>query len=234
MKSSKLIAIIPARGGSKRIPRKNIKLFCGIPIIQYSIEVALNSNLFDNVVVSTEDEEIAEISKKSGANVPFLRSEENASDLAGTAPVINEVINEFNKTGLNYDIACCIYPTAPFVNKNILVNSYNLFNEFNCDSVFPILRYTYPIQRALKLNARNKVELIWPENYTKRSQELEPCFHDAGLFYWINTDFIKESNALYGPDSMGYELSNLHALDIDNQEDWNLAEIKYKLMHGIS
>ena len=167
---NKPIAIITARGGSKRIPRKNIKLFCGKPIIQYSIETALKSNIFDEVIVSTDDQEIANLSSKLGANVPFLRSKKNSDDFSGTADVLFEVITELKKKNKNYFSGCCIYPTAPFITTNLLLKSYSKFHKNNYDTLFPILKYNYPIQRSLTKKKGGKLQMLWPENYTKRSQ----------------------------------------------------------------
>jgi len=221
------LAIIPARGGSKRIPRKNIKPFLGKPIIAYSIEAAINSGLYSDIMVSTDDEEIAEVSIKYGANVPFFRSKENSNDFAGTAEVINEVINEYEKVGKKYKSISCIYPTAPFINPTLLKESFELLNNNAFDIVFPVLKYSYPIQRSLEFKNNNLV-MLWPENYTKRSQDLKPIYHDAGQFYTFSKDYMVKANKLFSDKSGGIIISELLAQDIDNEDDWKLAELKYK------
>lgn len=224
------IAIIPARGGSKRIPRKNIKDFLGKPIIAYSIETAINSGLFDEVMVSTDDKEIAEIALKYGAKVPFLRSELNSDDKSNTVDVIIEVLNSYNKLQFKFDYVCCIYPTAPFVNIKVISDALNLLKSKNFSSVFPVAAFSYPIFRALKINKENKVSMIWPENLTKRSQELPLSFHDAGQFYWMSVDSIVTGKKLFTENSGVIVLNELMVQDIDNQSDWELAELKYQLI----
>ncbi|HEY4650406.1 MAG TPA: pseudaminic acid cytidylyltransferase [Pontibacter sp.] len=228
----KRLAIIPARGGSKRIPRKNIKPFLGKPIIAYSIETALQSGLFDEVMVSTDDAEIAEVAEAYGANVPFLRSETAADDYATTADVIAEVLHNYSPEGKHFEQVCCIYPTAPFIQPAILREALQLLESANYSTVFPVLRYSFPIWRSLKMEA-NKVEMNWPEHQTSRSQDLEPAFHDAGQFYWLRTADFREQQQLFTPNSGAIELSELHAQDIDNETDWKLAELKYKLLHNL-
>ena len=190
------VAIITARGGSKRIPRKNIKEFLGKPIIAYSIETALSSGLFDYVMVSTDDDEIAEVSKKYGAEVPFMRSKHTSDDFTGTADVILEVVNDLQKTGMQFDTACCLYPTAPFISKQALTDSYQLMMDNKFDSVFPVCPFSYPIQRALEINY-SKTTMVWEENLNKRSQDLPARYHDAGQFYWLNVKaFLQEKSCL--------------------------------------
>lgn len=222
------IAIIPARGGSKRIPRKNIKDFLGKPIIAYSIEAALRCNNFDEVMVSTDDVEIAEIAKQYGAKVPFIRSKENSNDFATTVDVLSEVLNQYKILDRNFINACCIYPTAPFVTSDILNEGYKKMIIDNYDSVFPILRYSFPIQRALMIEDE-KVKMFYPEFLESRSQDLEPSFHDAGQFYWFKTSVLETLNKLWTDNSGGIEVNELAAQDIDNETDWKLAEIKYNL-----
>lgn len=228
----KSIAIIPARGGSKRIPRKNIKNFVGYPIIKYSIEAAIQSNIFDKVMVSTDDSEITAVAKKYGAEVPFLRSAENSSDYAGTAEVIEEVIQEYKKLGQDYFYLCCIYPTAPFVTIEKLKNAMNLLVDSNADCVLPIMRFSYPVQRALKIE-NNLVKMIWPENYHSRSQDLMPVYHDCGQFYCLKTNSLLEQKKLYPDKTIPIELPESEVQDIDNEEDWKLAEMKYRLINNI-
>jgi len=222
----KNIAIIPARGGSKRIPRKNIKDFLGKPIIAYSIEAAIKSELFDEVMVSTDDSEIAEIAKKYGANVPFLRTTKNANDFATTADVLVEVLAEYSKLGEEFNCLCCIYPTAPFVTAQKLKDSFKLMVEEKSDSVIPVVKFSYPIKRAFKINVNQKLEYIWPENINKRSQDFEETYHDAGQFYWINVKSFNKSKNLITENSLPFILSEMDVQDIDSRMDFRLAEIK--------
>jgi N-acylneuraminate cytidylyltransferase len=219
------ICIIPARGGSKRIPKKNIKLFHGKPIIAYSIEYAIASGIFDEVMVSTDSEEIAEISRNYGANVPFLRSSKNANDFAGIAEVLIEVLEKYNN---RFDICGCVLPTAPLLNPARIVEANNLISTNNFDCVFSVLEYTYPIQRSLKLQ-ENKAFLNNKEYYNVRSQDLEPMYHDAGQFYLIKTDILTKQKKLYTNNSGAIILNHMEAQDIDTQQDWDLALIKYQL-----
>ncbi|TYB78755.1 pseudaminic acid cytidylyltransferase [Bizionia myxarmorum] len=224
------LAIIPARGGSKRIPRKNIKSFLGKPIIAYSIEAALNSNLFDEVMVSTDDEEIAEIAIKYGAKVPFLRSEKNADDYASTVDVIIEVVETYKNNDKLFDYVCCIYPTAPFVTVQKLNKSLELIKSKLLDTVFPVIQYSFPVQRAMRAFEKDFIRMIQPEYMGARSQDLEPTYHDAGQFYWLKTEKIVLQRKLW-TDCTGYiEINELEAQDIDTETDWKIAELKYKMM----
>jgi len=226
----KRLAIIPARGGSKRIPGKNIKDFLGKPIIAYSIEAALSSGLFEEVMVSTDSEAIASIAKQYGAKVPFYRSEKNADDFATTVDVLFEVIEQYEAKGMSFESACCIYPTAPFVNGSTLKTAFQHFIENRFDSVFPVLRFESPIQRALKVDADNRISMFYPEHQRSRSQDLEPAFHDAGQFYWFRIDRLYENKKLWAPNSGIIEINAMQGQDIDNLEDWKLAELKYSLL----
>ena len=231
----KNIAIIPARGGSKRIPRKNIKDFLGKPIIAYSIEAAIQSNLFDEVMVSTDDEKIAEISKKIGVNVPFMRSKKNSDDFATTSNVLLEVLEEYKKKENEFDYLCCIYPTAPFVTIEKLKKSFELLIEKNADGIIPVVRFSYPIQRAFRINLDNKLEYIWPENVNKRSQDLEPTYHDAGQFYWCKVKPFLENESLITPqNTVPFIISEMEVQHIDSENDWELAEMKCKLLRNLS
>lgn len=223
------LAIIPARGGSKRIPRKNIKSFLGKPIMAYSIEAALKSNLFDEVMVSTDDKEIAEIASQYGAKVPFLRSTDNANDFALLAEVVEEVVLNYSQLGKVFSNVCCILPTAPFVTSESIRVAYNKLINDGLASVFPVLEFSFPIQRSLKIE-KAKVHMVWPENLNTRSQDLEPRYHDSGQFYWLKTSSFLKENKLFTSNSGVIIISALHAQDIDNETDWKLAEIKYKLM----
>jgi N-acylneuraminate cytidylyltransferase len=226
------IAIIPARGGSKRIPRKNIKEFCGKPIIAYSIEAALKSNLFSEIMVSTEDEEIADISIKQGAKVPFLRSMKNADDFTGPGDVMYEVLNEYNKRDCVFDNVCCVYATAPLVSEKRLIEGYNLLANTDFDLVFPVAKFNYPIWRSYKMNRDFQVEMNFPEHETKRSQDLPDAFHDAGQFYWLhaaNMHTLKNKNVL-GFKRGAIILDDIEVQDIDTLNDWIMAEIKFNYL----
>ncbi len=225
------LAIIPARGGSKRIPSKNIKDFLGKPIIAYSIQTALESDLFDEIMVSTDDDEIAKIALNFGASVPFMRSQANANDHAVLADVIEEVVAKYGQIDKAFDSVCCILPTAPFINVQIIVESYNKLLEFDFDSVFPVLEFSFPIQRALKIE-QDKVAMVWKEHLNTRSQDLEPRYHDAGQFYWLKTNRFNINKKIFSQNSGAIVISELEAQDIDTETDWKLAEIKYKLLQN--
>ena len=226
------LCIIPARGGSKRIPKKNIKPFLGKPIIAYSIEAALNSKLFDEVMVSTDDLEIAAIAKKYGASVPFMRSDKTANDFATTFDVIFEVLQKYELLNKKFDFSCCIYPCAPFVTKEKLAEGFELLKENKYDSVFPILPFSFAIQRALKEN-EGKVSFFYPEFSLSRSQDLEKSYHDAGQFYWLTTEVCMEKKKILTNNSGSIVLSELEGQDIDNEIDWKLAELKYEILQRI-
>jgi len=228
----KNLCIIPARGGSKRIPRKNIKDFKGIPIISYSIIAGLESNLFDEVMVSTDDLEIAEIAKCYGASVPFLRSEINSNDYATTSDVLIEVISAYNQIGKEFDNICCIYPTAPFVSSKRLVEGYETLLN-GADSVLPILSFDYPIWRSFNLNENNYLKYNWNEFINSRSQDLPQAYHDAGQWYWIKSNMLKESGGLIFDKTQGLHLSLFEAHDIDTIDDWKLAELKYEYLQSL-
>lgn len=227
------IAIITARKGSKRIPNKNIKDFLGAPIIKYSIAAALNSRIFDEVMVSTDHEEIAEIARSFGASVPFLRSEKNSNDFAGTAEVLEEVIHSYIDLGKEFDYLCGIYPTAPFVTPEKLKSGMDLLIATGADCVLPVVRFSYPIQRSLKMDGE-RVLMFWPENYTARSQDLTPAFHDAGQFYCMKTDSLLKQKKLFAEDTRPLIMSDLEVQDIDNEEDWKIAELKYSILNGLT
>jgi pseudaminic acid cytidylyltransferase len=224
------LCIIPARGGSKRIPRKNIKEFLGKPIIAYSIQAAIDSNLFDEVMVSTDDEEIREIALKYGAKVPFLRSETNANDFATTAAVINEVLEVYKTRNKLFKYCICIYPTAPFVSSNLLIKAFKKLKKDKLDAVFSVLKYGFPIQRAMKINKEDKVEMIDVSKINARSQDLESSFHDAGQFYALNVSAFIKNQKLWTNNTGCIEINELEAQDIDIETDWKLAELKYKLL----
>lgn len=224
------IAIITARGGSKRIPRKNIKIFLGKPMLVYSIEAALKSGIFDEVMVSTDDAEIADIAKAAGASVPFFRSEKTANDFATTSDVILEVLEEYRKRGKEFDSFCCIYPTAPFITPERLKEGMELLAKKKPDSVMPVVSFSFPPQRCVIIEDGRLVPK-WPENMPKRSQDLEPYYHDCGQFYCVDTKRFLEERVILMPNTCPLILSELEVQDIDNEVDWKLAELKYKLLY---
>lgn len=228
---SKAVAIITARGGSKRIPGKNIREFCGKPILCYSIEAALESGVFDEVMVSTDSEEIAEIARKAGATVPFFRSEETSNDYATTADVLLEVIREYRKRGTEFQYACCIYPTAPFVTALKLQEGMKYLETDDVDSVMPVVQYSFPPQRGVEVED-GCIRIKWPEYYNMRSQDLSPIYHDVGQFYCFKTAQFEETNRVIGERCKPIIVSDLEVQDIDNEEDWKIAEMKYKLMQS--
>ncbi len=225
----KRLAMITARGGSKRIPRKNIKEFNGKPIMAYSIEAALKSGVFDEVMVSTDDEEIAEIAKKYGASVPFMRSEKTSNDFATTVDVIDEVINEYHNRGTDFDMFACIYPTAPFVTADRLKEAVEKLTDSNADSLIPVVRFSYPPQRAMEIHD-GRLIFRQPENLSARSQDLTPHYHDAGQFYVLRIESFLKNHGIMVGDILQMELSELEVQDIDNEVDWKLAELKYRLL----
>lgn len=223
------IAIITARGGSKRIPRKNIKDFCGKPILAYSIEAAIQSGIFDEVMVSTEDEEIAQIAMSFGAKVPFYRSEKTAGDYATTNDVILEVLEEYEKRGKHFELGCCIYPTAPFVTAEKLKNAVEQLEQSDADTLIPVVPFSYPPQRAMIVK-NERLVFEYPQYLDSRSQDLEPHYHDVGQFYVFKTGAFKQNRKLMIGNILPMVISELEVQDIDNQTDWEIAEMKYRLM----
>lgn len=225
----KAIAIITARGGSKRIPRKNIKEFCGKPILAYSIEAAIASEVFDEVMVSTDDEEIAEIAKYYGAKVPFMRSAETANDYAATADVLREVLEQYKVRGMTFDEMCCIYPTAPFVTAEKLQKAMRVLKEPQTQSVIPVVEFAFPPVRGMYIR-NEKVEYAYPEYELARSQDIEKMYHDCGQFCFLKVeDFLREQKVIM-KNTKAMIMSNREVQDIDTYEDWKLAEIKYQIM----
>lgn len=222
----KNLCIIPARGGSKRIPRKNIKEFLGKPIIAYSIETAINTGLFDEVMVSTDDMEIAEVAKQYGAKVPFMRSAETASDFASTADVLKEVIAKYKELGREFDNFCCFYATAPLVQSNDIISAFERLQSSDFTCVYPVVQFSYPIWRCLDLAKDGSMKRHWPEYENSRSQDLPKEYHDTGTFYWYKTKEWLAGNIKVG----GIEVSETTIQDIDTETDWKLAELKYQLM----
>ncbi len=225
------VAIITARGGSKRIPHKNIKPFLGKPIIAYSIEAAKAAGCFDEVMVSTDDEEIAEIARNYGAVVPFMRSAENSDDFSTTRDVVREVLKQYKEVGRAFDYACCIYPTAPFITAERLKESMQLLEEKQADSVLPVVRFSFPPQRCVVLEDGRAV-FKWPEHMLTRSQDLEPFYHDCGQYYCLNTKAFGEQEVLFMKNTYPVILDEMEVQDIDNETDWKLAELKFKLLRG--
>lgn len=225
------IAIITARGGSKRIPHKNRKEFCGKPIIEYSIEAAKQAGIFDAVMVSTDDEQIAEIARHAGAEVPFMRSAETANDYATTADVLMEVLQKYEERGIQYENACCIYPTAPFVTGDKLRQAMEMLINEKKDSVMPVVPFSFPPLRGMVIN-NGKLEYKWAENAMKRSQDLEEIYHDCGQFYAFRVDSFQKERKLVTNNTIGLIISELEVQDIDNETDWELAEMKYRLLKG--
>jgi N-acylneuraminate cytidylyltransferase len=223
------LAIIPARGGSKRIPRKNIRAFAGRPIIGYPIQAALRSRLFSEVMVSTDDDEIASVAQQCGAEVPFRRSSEASSDHAIIADVLVEVISRYRAAGREFDFACCLLPTAPLIAPADLATAYNKLLDGGFDCVFPVCKFSYPILRSLSLT-NGRVKMNWPENYRKRSQDLPAAYHDSGQFYWFRIDRFCASGSLFSENTGGIEIPESKVQDIDSEEDWRLCEMKYRLL----
>lgn len=228
----KNLCIIPARGGSKRIPRKNIQLFKGKPIISYSIVAAIESGLFDEVMVSTDDMEIAEIAQTFNASVPFMRSAENSNDFATTAAVILEVVHDYKKAGKEFDNICCIYPTAPFVTSARLLEGFE-FIQNGADSVLPILSFDYPIWRSFKMNENECLEYNWVEFINARSQDLPKTYHDSGQWYWLKRSKLEETGKMIFENTKGIVLRSFEAHDIDTLDDWKLAELKYEFLRSL-
>lgn len=226
---SRKLAIITARGGSKRIPRKNIKEFCGKPILWYSIEAAKTSGVFDEIMVSTDDEEIAQIARDCGAVVPFYRSAATANDYASTDDVIMEVLKTYQERGEYFDAFCCIYPTAPFLTGERLKTAMELLEE--ADSVMPVVPFSYPPQRGLIVNGAGYVERQFPEYAEARSQDLQKIYHDCGQFYACRSDAFLAAGTTDVEKLLPLVMSELEVQDIDTEEDWALAELKYRMLH---
>lgn len=226
-------AIITARGGSKRVPGKNIRDFCGKPIIAYSIEAALESGLFEEVMVSTDSEEIAAIGRNSGASVPFMRSEKTSDDYADTTDVLNEVIEMYGKRGITFNEFCCIYPTAPFITPEKLRESYQLLQDEDVYNVIPMTSFSFPPQRGMRLKDNGFIEPVDPVGINARSQDLPVVYHDCGQFYWMKTEKYLENDNILDNHTKPYFVPESEVQDIDNESDWKLAEIKYRYMKGI-
>jgi len=226
MLTNKVLAIIPARGGSKRIPRKNIKNFLGKPIVAYSIQAAKNCNIFDEIMVSTDDNEIAKVAEQYGATIPFIRSKKNSDHKSTIRNVVEEVVREYSKNGLVFEYICCILPTAPLIKVENIRRGYYLLKNGGYESIRPVISYSYPVQKGARLHGNN-IKLLYPKYQDYRTQDLEVIYHDAGQFYWM-TNEIK----LTGKNMGAFIIPELDAHDIDNNIDWQIAELKYNLSHN--
>jgi pseudaminic acid cytidylyltransferase len=224
------VCIIPARGGSKRIPDKNIRDFCGKPMIAHSIEAAKAAGVFDRIIVSTDSEKIADIARKRGAEVPFMRPPELANDFATTDAVLIHALKQLG----NMDYACCLYATAPFVRPADLRNGLDVLKASGATTAFSVTTFPFPIFRALRINEKGSLEMFWPENRTTRSQDLPEAFHDAGQFYWISAEKYLAAPALYAPDAVPILLPRHLVQDIDTPEDWVRAELMFQSLRQLS
>jgi N-acylneuraminate cytidylyltransferase len=224
------LCVIPARGGSKRIPRKNIKEFCGQPMIAYSIQTAKKSGCFDSIIVSTDDQEIADVAKSYGAEAPFMRPQELANDYAGTIPVIKHAIEWFERNAQYPSLVCCLYATAPLVQANTIAQAKKQLEDTQADYCFTATSFPFPIQRAIKLSENERVEMFYPEHFSTRSQDLEEAYHDAGQFYWGKAEAWKAETRLFSDKATAYILSRHLVQDIDTPEDWKRAELMYQLL----
>ncbi|RBW66277.1 pseudaminic acid cytidylyltransferase [Vibrionales bacterium C3R12] len=225
------IAIIPARGGSKRIPRKNIKDFNGKPIIAYSIEAAFASGCFDKVIVSTDDDEIAAVAKQYGAEVPFMRPADVADDFATTADVLLHAIDWYEEQGLNIDVICCIYATAPFISAKDLIDTHDIISSNDdLDYCFAVTEFPFPIQRGIKLDERRRVSMFQPEHFTTRSQDLEIAYYEAGQFCWGKPRAYRCGLRAYSERGVGYPIPRTRVVDLDTPEDWDFALLLAKAM----
>ena len=225
------IAIITARGGSKRIPRKNIKDFLGKPILAYSIEAALESGIFDEVMVSTDDAEIAEIARKYGAKVPFMRSNATSNDFATTSDVLLEVLSKYKEANMVFDYGCCIYPTAPFITAEKLRNSMNTLVNSDSSALVPVVKFSFPPQRGLVVRDGN-LGFLYPENAKVRSQDLEPIYHDCGQFYMFSCSDFEREKVVFMKKTIPFIVPETEVQDIDDETDWIIAEEKYKRIIG--
>jgi pseudaminic acid cytidylyltransferase len=226
------LAVIPARGGSKRIPRKNIKPFCGKPIIAWSIQAARDSGCFDRILVSTDDVEIAQLATMFGAEAPFMRPAELSDDYTGTGAVVAHAIQWQQMQGRSPTAVCCIYATAPFVQPQDLRYALQVLERERCAFVFPVTSYSFPIQRAVRINDAGRVEMFHPEQFDTRSQDLQPAYHDAGQFYWGDADAWLARQPIFSAHSAAIQLPRRRVQDIDTPEDWEHAEWLYRQYRG--
>lgn len=226
------LAVIPARGGSKRIPRKNIKSFCGKPMIAWSIQAARLSLCFDRIIVSTDDGEIADVARAQGADVPFIRPPALSDDHTGTIPVIAHAIDWMNRNAGPVDVTCCLYATAPFVQAEDLQRGFKVLRHSDADYAFSVASYAFPIQRAIRITADQRIDMFDPQHYTTRSQDLEEAFHDAGQFYWGRADAWLAAKPIFTHDAAPVLLPRYRVQDIDTPEDWDRAEWLFKAMQS--
>ena len=224
------LAIIPARSGSKRIPHKNIKSFLGVPIIKYSIDKALEAGCFDEIMVSTDHKQIARLARVFQASIPFLRSREASTDFATTADVILEVLSQYSKVDKTFAYVCCIYPAAPFITAKKLLEGYYLLKKHDADAVIPVVQFSYPPQKLLSIQ-NGFLKILNPSYINNRSQEFKPLFHDAGLFYWLKVKSFLKQKKIFMKKSAPLKISEMESQDINTPADWNLAELKYKIVH---
>lgn len=230
--SSQSVCIITARGGSKRIPRKNILPFRGRPMLEWSVSAALESGAFDTVMVSTDDDEIADLALSAGAEIPFRRSAKTADDYATTADVLLEVLRRYQEEGRSFELACCLYPTAPFATAEDLRDGRRRLEERGFDVILPVAEFSYPIWRSLNRDAAGRVRMNFPENLNARSQDLPPAFHDAGQWYWFRTAPFLSTGVLLGENTGSVLLPASKVQDIDTEEDWAMAELKHQRLFG--
>ena len=230
--ASDAVAVIPARGGSKRIPRKNIKMFHGRSILSWSIEAALSSKCFGQVIVSTDDEEIAEVARTCGATVPFTRPAELSGDHVATIPVVAHALNWLRQNGCAPEFVCCIYATAPFLTAEDIRNGFDLIKTTRGDYVFPVTTFDFPIQRAIRVRETGQVEMFQPEHFSTRSQDLEEAYHDAGQFYWGNSAAWAAGTPIFSRNARPLKIPRSRAQDIDTEEDWVIAERLFALQQN--
>lgn len=226
------VAIIPARGGSKRIPRKNIREFSGKPMIAWSIDAAKRSGCFDRIIVSTDDDEIASVAREYGAEIPFRRPATFSDDYAGTVPVIRHAVDWLVGEGFPVDFACCIYATAPFLSVEDIQQGEQRLLESGCSFAFSVTSYAFPIQRALRLTQGDRVEMVDPQQFATRSQDLEEAWHDAGQFYWGTADAWMEERVIFSPDSVAVPVPRYRVQDVDTPEDWETAEYMFEALRA--
>ncbi|WP_339929921.1 pseudaminic acid cytidylyltransferase [uncultured Brevundimonas sp.] len=226
----RVLAVIAARGGSKRIPRKNVRPFAGRPILAWPIAAALDSGLFDTVMVSTDDDEIAAAARAVGAEVPFLRSSATADDHSTLLDVLAEVVTAYQTRGQSFDTVCCLLATAAFVTPEALKRGHQLYKSGEFDSVFPVVRFGSPIQRALRRDAAGHTAMLAPEHYASRSQDLEPAYHDAGQFYWMSAAACLAKTPTFSGRAGSFEVDETEVQDIDTPTDWRLAELKFAIL----
>ena len=221
------LAVIPARGGSKRIPRKNILPFYGHPMIAWSIRAALDSNCFDRVIVSTDDVEIAAVARSYGAEAPFLRPAILSDDHVGTNAVMAHAVDWCDDDGLQPSAVCCIYATAPFIQPETIQAGLRLLESLDCSYVFSATSFAFPIARAFRITAEGRAEMFSPNHFHTRSQDLEEAYHDAGQFYWARAEAWTQQKPIFSPDSVPFLLPRYRVQDIDTYEDWRRAEIMF-------